>query len=113
MTGLYDREGEQAWLLNRYRKATGGLPPELVAKALAWCERHADDEFTEAERDALHAATFEEPTDDMAGYPRLCTTCGGTGHVTSYGGPHGYWDTTCPDCDGHGERAATFEEPER
>jgi hypothetical protein len=42
--------------------------------------------------------------DDLAGYPKLCTTCGGTGHVTSYGGVHGDYDTQCSDCNGAGER---------
>ena len=32
----------------------------------------------------------DDDDDDLAGYPRLCETCGGTGR--------------CPDCHGDGER---------
>lgn len=45
-----DRLAETADELDTLRKATGGLPPELVAKALAW---------TFSDIAALRAATYE------------------------------------------------------
>lgn len=49
--------------LDAYRKATGGLSPELVAKALDIAARRAWlPGLTFDEIDALRAATFEEPT---------------------------------------------------
>jgi len=50
--------------LDAYRKATGGLPPALVANALAFTATINDieldlDGFTSADIDALQRATFE------------------------------------------------------
>lgn len=54
--------GTETVLWNRiqdYRAATGGLPPALVAKALAAVRRAWLIGFTDDEIDALRRATFE------------------------------------------------------
>ena len=43
----------------RLVKATGGLPPEIVAKALRYACAPTSGTLTAAELDALRAATFE------------------------------------------------------
>lgn len=48
--------------IDRYRKATGGLPPALVAKALAVISEGFDlHDFTDDELTTFFRATFEVP----------------------------------------------------
>jgi len=55
---------EAAELIDRYRKATGGLDPALAARYLQWAQEfqyfHPGLTFTRDEIAALRAATFEE-----------------------------------------------------
>jgi hypothetical protein len=84
--------------LTHYQRSDGRLVPGCIC---GWYS--SDGSHWRFER---HLARYREARDDddLAGYPKLCTTCGGTGHVTSYGGVHGDYDTQCSDCNGAGER---------